>query len=122
MALAPFVIYADFESLLKTPDEDNHAIRGAAYQEHQPCSAGLKLVSIRADKTLPYEMFFGEDVLKRFLDRLIELEEEILAFFAQPVPMPNDPDSRWAIELVMRHETRCWICKGEFAAGEEKVT
>jgi hypothetical protein len=121
MALAPFVIYADFESILKTPDDDNRAIRSSAYQEHQACSAGLKLVSIRPDKTKRYEMFFGEDVLDQFLNRLIELEDEIQHFFSEPVPMPNDPVAREDIEFRMRYVYICWICSQQFKAGEVKV-
>ena len=54
----PFVIYADFESVLP-PDETYH-------QKHMPISAGLLLVNNFANDTVKYEKFVGDQCILQF--------------------------------------------------------
>ncbi len=70
----PFVVYADFECLT-VPFDGAAQGRTTAYEKHEACSVGFKLVTgVAALKPLEiYTMFFGRDVVKQFLTRLLEL-------------------------------------------------
>ena len=73
---APFVVYVDFESILK-PVRDAGVTQGVetstessttAYQEHIPCSSAYKVVSsVDPDFSKPLVMYKGEDAAERFV-------------------------------------------------------
>ena len=68
---APFVMYADFESILKHENEDVDVTQGVdtgiessshTFQEHVPCSFAYKIVSsVDPDFSRPLVMYRGED-------------------------------------------------------------
>lgn len=68
---APFIIYADFESLTVPTDENN------IYQNHEGCSYGYKIVSIYNDYTQPYKTYRGENAVYKFLENINKDGEEI---------------------------------------------
>ena len=78
---APFVIYADLESVLAPNDQQ----RGAThlYQKHKPCAASALLCSkIRAFDGR-FCLFTGEDAVKQLLDKLVEWERECIDHLQQ---------------------------------------
>ena len=76
---APFVVYADFEFILKPINEEVVVAQGVdtgtessttVFQEHVPCSFAYKIVSIvDPDFSRPLVMHCGEDAAERFVVR-----------------------------------------------------
>ena len=48
----PLILYADFESIL-SPISDPAGPQTVRMEEHQPCSVGLKVISINREFHLP---------------------------------------------------------------------
>ena len=69
---APFVIYAFFESLVEPIIE--HIGHSTLYQHHRPIAAAALLCSHYAGFNNMYFIHIGEDAIKRFLDKMIEME------------------------------------------------
>ena len=73
----PFVVYADFESIVEAIDNPRGA-RTQQYQRHKGCGYGLKVVCCYDDRlSRSVETYRGEDAIHRFLERLLEIEKEI---------------------------------------------
>ena len=95
---SPFVVYADFESILKTVNEDVDVTQGVdtnidssthTFQEHIPCSFAYKIVSsVDRDFSRPLAMYRGEDAPEMFV-RKLQLEEKHLfdEYIATSKPM-----------------------------------
>ena len=73
---APFVVYADFESILKSVNEvdvtqgvsTGTASSTTVYQEHVSCSFAYKVVSsVDPDFSRPLVMYPGEDAADKFV-------------------------------------------------------
>ena len=86
--LAPFAVYADFESILKRVDDDEAmdttqavAVGGGesssrAFQEHFPCSFAYKIVSsVVPDFSNPLVSHRGDGAAEMFVHRLQEEAE-----------------------------------------------
>ena len=107
---APFVIYADFESLIL---DDPQVLAGAAinktkysepYGKHIPCAVGLYVKS-QSDTiyTARYETYTGADVINWFLNRLLKISKDILILLTDEKRLAMRPED-WA----MFNAT--WIC------------
>ena len=89
---APFVIYADCESIIEKfdtcipPTERSSTTKT---EMHKPC--GFTFIAIRSDgavtKTYNYR---GEDCVRQFLSALLQTEMEIRQFFTQKNPLKDD--------------------------------
>ena len=76
----PFVVYADFKSILKPVNEDVDVTQGVdtnmessthTFQEHIPCSFAYKIVrSVDPDFSRPLVMCRGEDAAEMFVSKL----------------------------------------------------
>ena len=89
--LTPFVVYADFESILqRVGDEAMDTTQGVAsggdgptpagpFREHLPCSFAYKLVSSVVPDLLsrPLVTYRGEDALEMFVRKLQEEAEQL---------------------------------------------
>ena len=74
---APFVIYADFESIL---EPSGRRVKHTTYnQQHKVCAAAAILTSSLYDFDQRTVMKVGENALAKFLDSLIVWEAEIVA-------------------------------------------
>jgi hypothetical protein len=73
----PFIIYADFESIL-IPLKDKNK-----YQQHQGCSYGYKIVSAYPEYSKPFKMFRGENAVLKFLNALKDEEKWILEIMSK---------------------------------------
>ena len=104
---APFVIYADLESVLAPADQRNGATH--LYQQHKPCAASALLCSkIRAFDGR-FCLFTGEDSVKRLLDQLVAWERECVDHLLQNRAM------RPLVGAKLRefaNATECCICHG----------
>ena len=95
---APFVVYADFESILIPANEDVDATQGVetgvessshTFQEHIPCSFAYKIVSsVDPDFSRPLVMYRGQDAADMFVRKLqLEAKQLFDEYIATPKPM-----------------------------------
>lgn len=82
----PFVIYADFESMLEHCDDEAQA-QTTTLSRHIPMSYCFKLVSSYPWLTRPAEMYTGADAAEKFVLRMLDLSEEITAILKENTPM-----------------------------------
>ena len=76
----PFVVYVDFESILKPVNKDVHVTQVGdtniesstrTFQEHILCSFAYKIISsVNSDFSLPLVMYRGKDVAEMFVCKL----------------------------------------------------
>jgi len=85
--------------------------------EHTPCGIGMKVVSRVADKQFKYEQFVGEDCMQQFLNRLLEIEQEILDVLFDEKRIKMEP---WQYELHADAK-ECYLCKKPFTKKDYKV-
>ena len=85
MTWAPFVIYADLESILLPVDQR----RGLThlYQNHKPGAALAILCTTVPAFTNQFYLYTGEDSLPQLLDQLIKWEMEIVEHLKQNCKM-----------------------------------
>ena len=116
----PFVIYADFESCIKSidtcdPNPENSYTK--QYQKHEPVSFYYYIKSFDSEVSLPIKerSYTGKNAEQVFLKYLEEdicaianIEEKEIIFGEKEKERYNE-------------ETSCWICKKELGKNEEKV-
>ena len=94
----PFVVYADFKSVLKPVNGDVNVTQGVdigiesstnVFQEHIPCSFAYKVVSsVDPDFSRPLVMYRGEDAADMFVRKLqLEAEQLFDEYIATLKPM-----------------------------------
>ena len=109
----PFVIYADFESVLKKIDNDHRKMH-----EHLPCAVGYYFICSYDDTKSYYRDHVGEDSPAWFVQELRNLAEEVDEILKNPKPMDPLTDEE---EHAFQTALFCHICELPFAEGEERV-
>ena len=97
----PFVIYADFECLLKAVQIGN------AYQEHEAFSIGYYLKCSYDDSLSHYSSYRGKDPAKWFAEQLQSLLEHFKTIFKCIVPMET---LNLKQKQAFRKTSLCHIC------------
>ena len=109
---APFVVYADFESILSKLDNEDK------YQEHIACSYAYKIVSTIPGVDFQPRIYVGEDATIHLLDSLqSDLDELIMPIIRENVEMVWDEDAQEKFNTA----THCSICQKEFKEGDKMV-
>ena len=109
----PFVIYADFESCIKsihTCDLNPESSYTKQYQKHEPISFYYYIKCFDSKVYLPIRerSYMGKNAEQVFLKYL----EEDIKIIAN---IPKKKMIFWKKEeKQFEKETRCWICKGKF--------
>lgn len=117
MQLAPFIIYADFETLVKTTEDSTSITPANAYQLHTPISVGMKLVSLCTDIQLEYEDYTGYDVTEFFLHRVLDYEKICKDYlFDEKRMIISDGDQE-----LFNVATACYVCEKPFTTKNPKV-
>ena len=80
----PFVIYADFESIIK-PYQAAAGDKSEIKSKHQACGFGYKIVRYDGASS-NVRIYRGEDVVEQFLKSLHQEVVNINAIFAKPKP------------------------------------
>ena len=112
---APFVIYADFESIL---EPSGRQVKHTTYtQQHKVCAAAAILISNFYNFDQRIVMKVGENALAEFLDALIVWDAEIVAIL-----WTNRAMKRLSARQQKEYDnaTWCYICRHEFEEGEAK--
>ena len=114
---APYVIYADTESIVKPTDNPNTDTNTTQTSEHIPCSFAYTVV--RSDGRVKSEKLYrGEDCMDVFFDwldlDLAEIREDLKN--ERPLAMTQQD---WAIHSAA---DKCWVCGGDFKPYEQGDT
>ena len=116
----PFVIYADFESCIKSidtcdPNPENSYTK--QYQKHKPISFYYYIKPFDSEVSLPIKerSYTGKNADQVFLKYLEEDIRAIANIEKKEIIFGEKEKERY------NEEMRCWICKGEFDENEEKV-
>ena len=117
MMKAPYVIYADTESIIKpttTPTTDTNTVQTS---EHVPCSFAYTVV--RSDgKVVSEQLYRGEDCMDKFFEQL-EGELEEIREDLKNIRIINMTQDDWAIHSAA---DKCWVCDGPFKPYEQGDT
>ena len=121
---APFIVYADFESILKPVNEGFDVTQGVStgtassktvYQEHVPCSFAYKVVSsVDPDFSRPLVMYRGADAADKFVR---DLQQEAKQLCDEYIATPKTMIFSTADSLSFTNATTCHIC-GKPLAGD----
>ena len=106
---APYVIYADTESIVKPTDNPNTDTNTVQTSEHVPCS--YFYIVVRSDgEVTNMSTYCGEDCMDVFFQQLEDELEEIRKDLknARPLEMTHRD---WETHHAA---TECWICDGPF--------
>ena len=109
----PFVIYADFESILEpvnTVLPNPLKPSTTVYQRHVPCGAAYKIVSTDPKYNHEPVVFTGPDSAEKFLDQLQIDVKQIRSYLKNKQPMLLTAEE----EEAYKSTTSCHICSMEF--------
>lgn len=118
----PFVVYADFECLLKeivnveTPTEDTFTVKKF---EHVPCSFGYYIKCAYDDSLSKLHTYTGLDAPQKFVSKLEEDLTQIYFKHLKPI-IPMEPLSPKQNEDYL-NATVCHICEEAFGFTDVKV-
>ena len=108
----PFIIYADFESLIKSIQSSNPNPESSytnKYQKHEPISFSYYIKCFDDNVFKPrLRSYTEEDAAQKFIEWLEEDIKYIVDIRSIPLIMEVEEKERF------NKETKCWICKGEF--------
>lgn len=108
---APFIIYADLESILKPANTKNN------YQEHKAAAVGYYVKCSYDDSLSFYRSYRGPNCMKWFADEMTQFAEDVETVFLCPYDIDMTPQQ----ETEFQKATHCHICEEMFKPGEKKV-
>ena len=126
----PFVIYADFEAIMKKvqgcrqseemEDEKNKTSYTEAYQTHEDCGCGYKLVCCYDDKySKQIQTYRGENAVYRFMENMLEevkyCKSVVKKHFNKPLVMTEDDEMCFALM------DKCHICGEKYTDKDVRV-
>ena len=111
---APFVIYADFESILEPMDKQNK--RTHYGQLHKVCAAAAILCSYIPEMNNKVMIYSGPNALEEFLNKLIQWEHECIDYLKQHIPMKplNAIEERDYVRAI-----NCYLCRNTFLGDDD---
>jgi hypothetical protein len=112
----PFVIYADFESILKNVEE-KRGDKTTVYQHHECCSYAYKIVSSYEEYQFDIKSYCGENANAQFLNDIIDAGDELYNIMIQNTEMIYTKDD----EEKFYNETSCHICKEKYKEEDDVV-
>ena len=117
MMKAPYVIYADTESIIRPVDSPNTDSNTVQSSEHVPCS--FAYIIVRSDgQVMSEKLYRGEDCMDKFFEQL-EGELEKIREDLKNIRIINMTQDDWD-----RHYAadKCWIRDGPFKPYEQGDT
>ena len=111
----PFVIYADFESILVPCHQDNldpNVSSTIKTQQHKPCGFCYTIVSTVENYCKPPVVYRGEDCVDKFLECLLADEQVISEVLKHVEPMIISAEQ----EQDFQEASLCHICNEELGA------
>jgi len=119
MLKKPFVIYADFESILQA-NQDDRGVKSKQYQKHVACGYSFKRVATLDKYDKDIVLFRGtgvKDVAEHFISALLKEADEIREI------MKNIIEMKLSKKQQREHNaaTCCYLCNGEFGDKKKKI-
>jgi len=117
----PFVIYADFESILERKElveKDPLKSWTEKCQTHFPCGFGMHTVCTDKRFYSQPKIYFGEDSAEKFLDMVQRESKLIRKFLKNKIQMERLSSQQWK---EYNTATTCHICKKVFKEGDQRV-
>ena len=126
----PFVIYADFEAITRKvqgckqseemDNEKNKRSYTEAYQTHEDCGCGYKVICCYDDKySKPIQTYRGENAVYKFMEKMLEEVEYCKAVvkkrFNKPLVMTDNDEQRF------RTMNGCHICGEKYTDKDVRV-
>ena len=119
----PFVIYADFESILEKIHgckQDGNKSYIEAYQTHADCGFGYKVVCCYDDKyTKPIQIYRGEKSVYKFMENILEevkyCKRVMKKYFNKPLRMTEENEQEF------KKATTCHICDKKYTEKDTRV-
>ena len=119
----PFVIYADFESVLEKIhgcQQDGNKSYTEAYQTHTDCGFGYKVVCCYDDKyTKPIQIYRGEKAVYKFMENILEevkyCKRVMKKYFNKPLRMTEENEQEF------KKATTCHICDKKYTEKDTRV-
>ena len=107
-ARAPFVIYADFETInLPADDQAAHGPKSHKSQKQVPCAVGYKVVPHRDIMiNFEYKHAIGRDCHKWFIKEMLDREEELMAYLTRDLSLNMNYQDRDSFDKA----TECYLC------------
>ena len=111
---SPFIIYADFESVLgpennrKQNSEDSYASK---YQKQIVCSYGYKLVCVDDKFSKPFKTYLGEVAVYNFINSMIEESKycsDVMQKLNKELVMTKEDNADF------KNSIKCWICDNNY--------
>ena len=111
-ARAPFVIYADFETINLSAEEQAAAGRKShKYQKQVPCAVGYKIVAHPGiPMNFEYKAAVGPDCHKWFIREMLERETQLMEILDRDMTINMDYDA-WR---KFNEATECYLCHKPF--------
>ena len=107
---APFVVYADFESVLHHVDISSNSGKSTRYQEHVACSYMYYIVSNIPGIEFEPRMYVGVNAAEHLLNSLQnDLYKQIMPIIERNVEMMYSEEDQYQFEGA----TICCICQKE---------
>ena len=119
MLKKPFVIYADFESLLLNVERDENALT-QKYQKHEACGYAYKRVSTVDTYDKPLQLYRGdstESVAEHFINAIVKESDEIRDIMSEIIPMDLTEDE----EKEFTESCKCYLCGINYNNDDIKV-
>ena len=118
---SPFMIYADFESILVLEDNEKQNLESHTdkYQSHVACSYGNKLVCVDEKFSKDFQPYLGQDTASNFINSIIEeskfCTDIMKKHFSKKLVMTKEDDEDF------ENSNKCWICDDFSVEGDVKV-
>ena len=108
---APWIIYADCESILKKLTVDSDATT-SKYQHHIACSWCYKIVSSVSDVKYKMRYYFGVDTLQKFIESLLQDLKTIIL-----PSIETEAEMVWDNAAIQKFQAAkyCYICEKELS-------
>ena len=113
----PFVICADFESVLRTQDSYEPSPSESfttQYQHHVPCGS---CINVKCSDEPP-QVNIGDDAAEKYLDQVLAAATICRQHLANKIPMKRVTQERWR---EYNNATNCSICTKPFKSADKKV-
>ena len=122
----PFVTYADFEAITKKVQgcEQNEEMKKRsyteAYQTHEDCGCGYKVVGCYDDKySKSIQTYRGENAVYKFIEKILEeveyCKDVVKKHFNKPLVMTEDN------EMCFKLMDKCHICGEKYTDKDVRV-
>lgn len=108
-----FVIYADFESFVRSIDScapNPATLPTTLYQKHEACGYSFFVKCVHDEMSKPAEVFRGPDVIDNFFKRLLQEEQEICELLKMVTPVKLTSHHGKSFQMA----EKCHICEQPF--------